>query len=103
MSSDRDDTRKVSAERPEDAPVVPPAGIGASLPNALTETRVRHLAQHLAMRGRLNMHVLAAEWGVSRQDLMTWLSVLHRQGRFERLDRAPYFRVIEPERRRGEH
>ena len=89
MSSDRNESSNGSAEPADGASRTAPAAAraGAGLPGASTETRVRYLAQHLAVRGRLNMQVLAAEWGVSHQDLMSWLSSLHRQGSFERFGR----------------
>jgi hypothetical protein len=66
------------------------------------EARVRHLAEHLNSLGRLNIYILASEWGLSLIDVVHWLTALHHEGLFERVDASPYFRVTSSDSRSEE-
>jgi hypothetical protein len=102
----------MTADQPErgslfEAP--PPAGdadAGAESTTPMTRAgsspeRIQHVADHIASIGRLNIHVLATEWDVSPTQVVNWLTAMHRQGNLERLEHAPYFHILAPDRIRS--
>lgn len=100
MRWDRDEVRSLSHRPGRDILIPQPhhASDAATL-KQFPEARVRYLAEHLSSFGRLNVYILATDWGLSVTDVVHWLTALHHEGLLERTDESPYFRVISPDSR----